>query len=346
MNLNKPPVSKEQTALEEYVSFLLEDRTNVLPLRRQTNPSRPECVVTKVRPAMRSPGASKDSRKGSPPSVPRESSERLASATPVPRKPPRARAENDKQTRELRPAGMPASQTKDELESLAASIEAGGDYHGHVENPDPRLAGVQKLLTRISRARLVSPPSQETNQVPSQNTTEATKGTEFSTQAEVATFIHRETLRSKDILPELFQTLIFKVAQVPLAVPLLKLGGIINVSAQDVTPLVGTPDWFIGLVPNERGNLMVVDTQKYLMPGQAGSDYIAPDYDYLIILDDSRWALACNSVGDAKNLTHDDVRWSAKSSTKPWFAGMVFEYMSALVEVDELINMLMDNILD
>ena len=92
------------------------------------------------------------------------------------------------------------------------------------------------------------------------------------------------------------------------------------------------------------GNLMVIDTQQYLRPEQVNQAQEKVSYEYLIILDNSNWALACHSVGDAKNLTSDDIRWSEKSSRRPWFAGMVVDYMSALIEVDELINMLAERI--
>ncbi|MGB0495907.1 MAG: chemotaxis protein CheW, partial [Kangiellaceae bacterium] len=148
----------------------------------------------------------------------------------------------------------------------------------------------------------------------------------------------------RDSLEENFQTLIFDVNNLPLAVPLIKLGGIVNISNQDITPLVGTPDWFLGLVPNERGNLMVVDTQKFIMPERPVEN--ENSYDYLIVLDNSQWALACHSVGDAKNMHASDIRWSSKLSKRPWFAGMVVEYMSALIEVDSLINQLAEQIVE
>lgn len=220
------------------------------------------------------------------------------------------------------------------------------EYLPQEEEKDPRLANVEKLLSRISLATMpaVQPQTTALNETEQQAKVEQTQQAEQSAEAAKATFLHRETQRSKDILPEVFQTLIFKVGKLPLAVPLLKLGGIIKISKQDITPLVGSPDWFLGLVPNERGNLMVVDTQKYIMPEQMPND--DEEYQYLIVLDNSNWAMACHSVGDAKNLTHDDIRWSEKSSQRPWFAGMVVDYMSALIEVDELINMLADNIVD
>ncbi|MCW8878806.1 MAG: chemotaxis protein CheW [Kangiellaceae bacterium] len=207
---------------------------------------------------------------------------------------------------------------------------------------DERLVGVERLLARISLA--TQPKVEEQTEAKVQQSESVATENEISQQAAEASFVHREAEKLKNILPEVFQTLIFEVGTMPLAVPLLKLGGIVKISSEDITPLVGTPDWFVGLVPNDRGNLLVVDTQNYLMPEQAGKTADEMNYEYLILLDDSNWALACNSVGDAKNLVQDDIRWSERSSRRPWFAGMVVEYMSALIEVDELINMLADTI--
>ena len=216
---------------------------------------------------------------------------------------------------------------------------------------DTRLKGVEKLLAKMARADIA--PKEKVD-VELKTSTEKQSETHYSeleqqdssAQLEVvkSSFEHRESGPLKDSLGNVFQTLVFEVSRLPLAVPLVKLGGIVNISDVEVTPLVGTPDWFIGLVPNERGNLMVVDTQKFLMPEKEASK--EDTYDYLIVLDDTQWALACHSVGDAKNLTPDDIRWSARSSKRPWFAGMVVEYMSALLEVDSLINMLAENVVE
>lgn len=214
---------------------------------------------------------------------------------------------------------------------------------------DPRLQGVEKLLAKIALANVVAPNAQDDE---SQTSVQAKTSyevapddlSEVELASSQASFAHREKQPLKEILGDVFQTLVFEVGKLPLAVPLIKLGGIVNVSEQDITPLVGTPDWFMGLVPHEKGNLMVVDTQQFLMPEQKADEQ--QNFQYLIILDDSLWALACHSVGDAKNLTPEDIRWSSGSSRRPWFAGMVVEYMSALIEVDRLINMLTENIVD
>ncbi len=210
--------------------------------------------------------------------------------------------------------------------------------------PDKRLIKVEKLLARISPVSQPDKKIDATNRDIPETDSLRKQSTEAVNETAEASFQQRQAITVREMLPEVFQTLIFEVGKLPLAVPLLKLGGIVPVSEQEITPLVGTPDWFMGLVPHDRGNLMVIDTQQYLMPEQRVADSERSEYEYLILLDDTNWAMACHGVGDAKNLTQDDIRWSQKSSQRPWFGGMVVDYMSALIEVDELINMLSSHI--
>ncbi len=214
---------------------------------------------------------------------------------------------------------------------------------------DSRLESVEKLLAKIALANIITPKEHLTTEkqdtsVDSNTVDSSKEATEANIESTQASFSHREKQPLKNILGNVFQTLVFEVSQLPLAVPLVKLGGIVNINQKEITPLVGTPKWFMGLIPHEKGNLMVVDTQKFLMPERSNIE--KKPYDFLIILDDSLWALGCHSVGEAKNLSPEDVRWSSGTSKRPWFAGMVVEYMSALIEVDNLINMLAENVVD
>lgn len=169
-------------------------------------------------------------------------------------------------------------------------------------------------------------------------TPEATE--DISLQEVFSDLSSREEVRLKQLLGDEFQTLIFDVGKLPLAVPLVKLGGIHAYSEEDITPLFGTPDWFKGLIPAEQGNIMLVDTARFVMPEKYEQIKDQLDYKYAILLDDTRWALACTNVREAKSMSLDDVRWSEKGTKKAWFAGMVVQYMCALLEVDSLINLL------
>ena len=59
---------------------------------------------------------------------------------------------------------------------------------------------------------------------------------------------------------EPFECLLFDVAGLTLAVPLVCLGSIYSLAGHELTPLFGQPEWFLGILPSQAGNLKVLDT--------------------------------------------------------------------------------------
>jgi len=140
-----------------------------------------------------------------------------------------------------------------------------------------------------------------------------------------------------------FQTLLFDVAGLTLALPLVKLGGIHRIE-DDITPLFGKPDWFMGLTPGINGNISVVDTTRWVMPEKYHqAEQAGLDYKFIILLGDSNWGLACSEVQNAIALTPENVRWRATAGKRPWLAGMLIDEMCALLDVDTLIYLLDEN---
>ena len=142
---------------------------------------------------------------------------------------------------------------------------------------------------------------------------------------------------------EPFQTLLFKSSGLTLAVPLVKLGGIHRMD-QEVTSLFGKPDWFMGLMPSHNGNINVIDTSRWVMPEKyAEAKTQGLNYEFIILLDESQWGLACSHVQNAITISPDQVKWRQPDSKRPWLAGMLVDEMCALLDVDTLIQMLNDN---
>ncbi|WKE66763.1 chemotaxis protein CheW [Gallaecimonas kandeliae] len=135
-----------------------------------------------------------------------------------------------------------------------------------------------------------------------------------------------------------FQVLLFDVAGLELAVPLDKLGGIHQVG--EVSPLFGKPAWFKGLMLHREQKMRVVDTALWVMPDKIKHQESNEDYRYLVMLQDSPWGLACNSLVRTERLDSEQVRWRQGGSKRPWLAGMVKERMCALLDVDALLAML------
>lgn len=136
-----------------------------------------------------------------------------------------------------------------------------------------------------------------------------------------------------------FQSLFFEVAGLRLAVPLIKLGGIHSLA--ELTSLPKKPDWFMGLLKIDSGEtLRVVDTARLVMPEKYEALAEQLDYQYLIRLEHSPWALACTKVQDAVSLVPEQVKWRQSAGRRPWMSGMLIEQMCVLLEVDALIGLL------
>lgn len=137
-----------------------------------------------------------------------------------------------------------------------------------------------------------------------------------------------------------FQALFFSVAGLTLAVPLTELGGIHNLEKPG--PLFGKPKWFKGVMLHREEKLNVVDTAMWVMPekcDEALEESI--DYQYLIMLDESGWGLACEQLVNTVTLRQEDVKWrEGEGGKRPWLAGLVKEKMCALLDVKQLIAML------
>jgi purine-binding chemotaxis protein CheW len=86
-----------------------------------------------------------------------------------------------------------------------------------------------------------------------------------------------------------------------------------------------------------------VDTAALILPGDAGR---VPDANALrhaaqfVVLDEGRWALACDSVTDVTQIKRSAVKWRTVAGRRPWLAGTLMNPMCALLDVDALITLL------
>lgn len=136
-----------------------------------------------------------------------------------------------------------------------------------------------------------------------------------------------------------FQALFFKVAGLTMAVPLTELGGIHKVDK--LNKIFGKPDWFMGLMNNRDAQYQAVDSARWVMPEKYNESLKESlNYQYLILLGQSRWGLACESLINTVTLSPEDVKWRTQAGKRPWLAGLVKEHMCALVDVDAMISIL------
>ncbi|MGY2573393.1 chemotaxis protein CheW [Vibrio sp. C8] len=157
---------------------------------------------------------------------------------------------------------------------------------------------------------------------------------ELQTQSGAADIGHWET----PIREQNFQVLYFDVNGVTFAVPLDELGGIHRKA--ELNHLIGRPTWYLGLQTNRDSKLDVVDTAKWVMAEKLRDDSYKEAYQYIVMLGESMWGLACSQLLGTETLSSEKIRWREQVGKRPWLAGMVKEKMCALIHVEALIAML------
>lgn len=138
---------------------------------------------------------------------------------------------------------------------------------------------------------------------------------------------------------EPFECLLFDVAGLTLAVPLVCLGSIYPLAGQELTPLFGQPEWFLGLLPSHSGNLKVLDTARWVMPDRYRDDF-QQGLQYVISVQGYEWGLAVHSVSRSLRLDPGEIKWRVQRGQRPWLAGTVIEHMCALLDVAQLAEMI------
>jgi purine-binding chemotaxis protein CheW len=138
---------------------------------------------------------------------------------------------------------------------------------------------------------------------------------------------------------EPFECLLFDVAGLTLAVPLVCLGTIHSLTGQELTPLFGQPDWFLGILPTPNGNLKVLDTARWVMADRYREDF-REGLQYVISVQGYEWGLAVHQVSHSIRLDPNAVKWRSQRSQRPWLAGTVIEHMCALLDVAVLAELI------
>jgi purine-binding chemotaxis protein CheW len=126
---------------------------------------------------------------------------------------------------------------------------------------------------------------------------------------------------------------VIKVGELRLALPLIELFGIRR-QTDRLPRLPGQPPWVLGVSLTSGGRVQVVDAAMMLARAATLQEY--PEL-HLVTIAAGRWALACNGIEKTIMLTADAVRWREKREGEPWFAGVVSNELSSLIDVPALV---------
>lgn len=135
-----------------------------------------------------------------------------------------------------------------------------------------------------------------------------------------------------------FQVLLFKVNGITMGIPLNALKGILNYSGE-ASQLPGQPVWSLGVVLNREEKVVVIDSARLLMPERLTVDDRVKPQQLLIIGEGDR-ALAVDSICNTLSIEKDEVRWRSGVPNKPWYAGIIIQELSVLLDVDGVLGLL------
>ncbi|WP_062060384.1 chemotaxis protein CheW [Cellvibrio sp. OA-2007] len=137
-----------------------------------------------------------------------------------------------------------------------------------------------------------------------------------------------------------FDVLLFKVSGLTLAVPLISLGQIQPLT-DELTPLFGQADWFMGFQPTAAGKIRTVNTAKFVMPERYDPHFLETA-KYVMSINGVPWGLAVDSVNQPITLMPEDVKWRGDRSKRPWLAGTVKDHMCALLDIPRIGQILIE----
>ncbi|MBC6907142.1 chemotaxis protein CheW [Saccharophagus sp. K07] len=135
-----------------------------------------------------------------------------------------------------------------------------------------------------------------------------------------------------------FEVLLCRVSGLTLAVPLVALGHIHPLTEQ-LTPIFGQAEWFMGLQPTPAGQIRVVNTALFVMPERYDPAFVE-SARYVITIDGLDWGLAIDQVQQPTRLNPEDVTWRGERSKRPWLAGTIKSAMCALLDIPRMGQML------
>jgi purine-binding chemotaxis protein CheW len=141
-----------------------------------------------------------------------------------------------------------------------------------------------------------------------------------------------------DWVEDAFQVLLFKVNGIKMGIPLSSLLGILTYSGE-ARQLPGQPAWSLGVILNREEKVVVIDSAKLLMPERL-DDNAAITPQHLLLIGDGQRALAVDSICNTQMMDKEEIRWRCGSGVRPWYAGIIIQELSVLLNVDGILEML------
>ncbi|MEW8587015.1 MAG: chemotaxis protein CheW, partial [Candidatus Thiodiazotropha sp.] len=101
----------------------------------------------------------------------------------------------------------------------------------------------------------------------------------------------------------------------------------------------GQPSWSLGVIVNREEKVVVINSAKLLMPERLGANEAVSPRQLLLVGDGNR-ALAVDRICNTLLVEKEAIRWRCGAGIRPWYAGIIIEELSVLLDVDGILKML------
>lgn len=132
-----------------------------------------------------------------------------------------------------------------------------------------------------------------------------------------------------------FKTLLFRVNELTLAVPLSELNGIV-VAPEAISGFPGGAEWLLGLMPYRGGNVKIIDIAYLMAPENRHlpkNSFSTCAPKNIVLAAGAAWGFPCHDVMRIVTTEPHQVFWRPDRRRRPWLAGVMKEDMCALIDV-------------
>jgi chemotaxis signal transduction protein len=131
--------------------------------------------------------------------------------------------------------------------------------------------------------------------------------------------------------------LLCQIGGMPIAISVSALNNIVHWPAAGLSQLPGQSNWQLGLLRNRDQHCEVVDIRALLQAPVTDKDLQA---DYILLLDQGRRGIACNTIEQIRTINADAINWRQDRRQRPWFLGVINESMHSIVDIEALLSAL------
>ncbi len=131
-----------------------------------------------------------------------------------------------------------------------------------------------------------------------------------------------------------------KLGGMNLMIPAISVAYIERVNKKMIRPPLEA-EAFRGIVTLRERSVAIIDLHKLIsknsIPYNQSEKNVEEYYvEYVIVMKDRTYALACDEVGEMIELCPEDVRWNKASFNNPLFVGIVPDELCAIVNIDNV----------